>query len=153
MNDSPVDCQNASGTEPQRDPPRPCSLRKLFEFAKKISRPREIFYSQYPRKIKLHKQHKPNSKDKGIRIHSIHDKILTHLLGIFLMPRPISSYFDSKGAKMIVRISSIIASIKFLRPYKYLCRYTGRRGRRPLQMLFCVYSSVYSSSRCHRMGL
>ena len=32
MNDSPVDCQNVSVTEPQRDPPRPYPLRKLFCF-------------------------------------------------------------------------------------------------------------------------
>ena len=30
MNDSPVDCQNVSVTEPQRDPPRPYPLRELI---------------------------------------------------------------------------------------------------------------------------
>ena len=38
----------------------------------------------------------------------------TLLWGMFLIPRPTSSYLDSKGASTTVRISSKIASIKFL---------------------------------------
>ena len=45
MNDSPVDCQNVSETEPQRDPPRPYPLRKLFACGNKYE-----FFKKFPHK-------------------------------------------------------------------------------------------------------